>query len=248
MVTGASRGVGKATALRLARLGCSVAVNYSRSQKEAEETCEEIRQRGGTALAVQAEVSDDEACRRMMKEVVQEFGRLDILVNNAGTTEFIPHDDLEAVSSKHWERIFGVNLRGAFQCVRAARPFLEEAGEGEIVNVSSIAALTGEGSSIPYCASKAALNTLTVSLARALAPRIRVNAVAPGFIANHWTRQGLGERFEEVKEAFARKAVLKKVCLPEDIAEAIVGLITGSDLITGQILVCDAGFLTGPRL
>jgi 3-oxoacyl-[acyl-carrier protein] reductase len=248
VVTGASRGVGRATALALARAGCSVLVNYSHSRTEAEETAARIRGSGGKAICFQAAVENDSACRAMMAAAAEEFGRLDILVNNAGTTRFIPHADLEQVGDADWERIFAVNLKGPFQCARAARPWLEAAGAGVIVNVASIAGLTGAGSSIPYCASKAALINLTLALARTLAPTIRVNAVAPGFIEGEWLRRGLGDDYESVKQSKAAQALLDRVCQPEDVADAILSLITGSDMVTGQVIVCDGGHSIGPRL
>ena len=247
MVTGASRGVGRATALALARGGCHVAINYSRSRDEAEQTAAAVRLLGMKAICVRGDVAEDAACRVLMDAAAKEFGRLDILVNNAGTTEFIPHANLDDVTDAHWERILGVNLKGPFQCVRAARKYLEASGSGIVINVSSVAGIAGTGSSIPYCASKAALINLTLSLARALGPNIRVNSVAPGFIAGEWLQKGLGADYETAKSAREKMNVLGKVCEPEDIAAAILSLITGSDLITGQTLVCDGGTLLGPK-
>lgn len=243
LVTGGGTGVGRATGLALGRRGCSVAVNYSRSREEAEHTAEEIRALGVGAVALQADVSDEPACRRLVGETVAQLGRLDVLVNNAGTTEFIDLQQLDAVEPEHWQRIFAVNVQGPFWCARAARAAMEAAGEGEIVNVSSVAGLVGRGSSIPYCASKGALNTLTLSLARTLAPKIRVNAVAPGFITGRWMKAGFGERYERTKQESERRTLLGKVCDPEDVALAILSLITGSDLVTGQILPCEGGYL-----
>ncbi|MBM3837377.1 MAG: glucose 1-dehydrogenase [Verrucomicrobia bacterium] len=247
VVTGASRGVGKATALALAREGCSVLVNFSRSRGEAEQTVKEAQALGAKAALFPGDVSDDRVCREMMDEAARTFGRLDILVNNAGTTRFIPHGNFDEVRDEDWERIMGVNVKGPFQCVRAARKYLEASGEGVVINVSSIAGIIGSGSSIPYCASKAALITMTISLARALGPKVRVNSVAPGFIAGHWTQEGLGRDYEAVKQKAEERSALGRVCRPEDVAAAILSLITGSDLITGQTIVCDGGFLVGPR-
>ncbi|MFN0085777.1 MAG: SDR family NAD(P)-dependent oxidoreductase, partial [Blastocatellia bacterium] len=161
VVTGGGTGVGRATALSLAQRGCSVLINYSRSKDEAEATAAEVAQLGVKGLAVRADVANDADCRRMIEVAVREFGRLDILVNNAATTAFIKHDDLEGVTDEVWQRILTVNLMGPFQCARAARAALLASGNGEIVNVSSVAGLAGIGSSIPYAASKAALNNLT---------------------------------------------------------------------------------------
>jgi 3-oxoacyl-[acyl-carrier protein] reductase len=242
VVTGGGTGVGRATALALAERGCSVAVNYSRSKAEAEATADEARQRGVRALAVQADVADDAACRALVDAAVSEFGRLDLLVNSAGTTQIIPHDKLDDVTDEAWNHILAVNLKGPFQCARAARSALESSGGGEIVNVSSVAGIAGMGSSIPYCASKAGLNILTVTLARALAPKIRVNAVAPGFITGRWWLEAVGEKaYEAVKGGAEAATPLKAVCEPEDVADSILALVTGPDLVTGQVLVVDGG-------
>lgn len=243
VVTGAGTGVGRATALALAREGCSVLVNYSRSRDEALQTAEEVARLGVQSLAFEANVADDGACRAMMAAAVKEFGRLDVLVNNAGTTRFIPAADLDAVTDEDWLHIYHVNVVGAFHCVRAAKDAMLAAGGGAVVNVSSVAAILGRGSSIPYAASKAALSNLTIALARTLAPKIRVNAVAPGFITGRWLQQGLGDAYEKIKRSYEEKNALGKVCEPEDIATTIMGLITGSDLITGQVVVCDGGSL-----
>ena len=180
----------------------------------------------------------------MIDVAVNEFGRLDVLVNNAGTTSFIKHDDLEAVHLEDWMRILSVNLIGAFQCSRAARAALQASGNGEIVNVSSVAGVAGTGSSIPYCASKAALNNMTVTLARVFAPTVRVNAVAPGFISTRWLQNGLGEAgFQEKLQQVRETSILGQVLTPEDVAATILGIVTGSDLLTGQVVVLDGGML-----
>ncbi len=241
LITGGGTGVGRATALELARLGCNVAVTYSKSQDEAERTAGEIAEHGVRSLAIRADVADDGACRRMVAETVATFGRLDVLVQCAGTTEFIPFDDLDQVTDEAWQRLFQVNVVGAFHGARAARQPLLDSGGGVIINVSSVAAQIAQGSSIPYCASKAALDNLTVSLARTFAPHIRVNGVAPGFITGRWLEEGLGAKYEPVKQAFERSLPLGRVCDPVDVAAAIVSLITGSVLITGQTLTVDSG-------
>lgn len=247
VVTGASRGVGRATALDLARGGCAVLVNYSTSKDEAEGVVDEVRAMGGNAIAFQANVAEDSACRAMIDAAVKEFGRLDILVNNAGTTRFIPHSQLEMVDDEAWDTILGVNLKGPFHCTRAAQPHMEAAGTGEVVNVASVAGLAPVGSSIPYCASKAALIHMTTVLAVVLGPKIRVNTVAPGFIEGKWLQQGLGAAYEPAKQASEARAVLGKVCKPEDVSAAIMAFITGSDLVTGQTIACDGGALIGPK-
>lgn len=243
IVTGGGTGVGRATSLAMARLGYNVVVNYSRSRAEAEATAGEISAFGAKAFVYQADVADDAACRAMVAFAVQSLGRVDVLVNCAGTTDFIPFRDLDAVSDEAWERLYKVNVVGAFHCARAVREPMLAAGGGVIINVSSVAAQLGQGSSIPYCCTKAALDNLTVSLARTLAPQIRVNGIAPGFIEGRWTQGGLGAKFDAIKQAYEKTLPLARVCQPEDIAEAIVSLITGSSLVTGQTLTVDAGMM-----
>ncbi|MGI9592400.1 MAG: SDR family NAD(P)-dependent oxidoreductase [Myxococcota bacterium] len=246
IVTGGGTGVGRATALALAGHGCSVLVNYSRSKDAAETVAAEAEGLGVKALALRADVAVDADCRRMVDTAVDAFGRLDVLVNNAGTTTFIPHEDLEKVTEEDWSTILGVNLRGPFQCSRAARAALAADGGGEIVSVSSVAGLAATGSSIPYCASKAGLNNLTIALARVMGPQnIRVNAVAPGFIDGDWLRQGLGDAYDVIKGVYAGKAPLGRVATGEEVAAAILSLITGSDLVTGHVLPVEGGALIG---
>ncbi len=244
VVTGGGTGVGRATALELARRGCSVLINYSRSKNEAEETAAEIVALGVKGIAVEADVADDEACRKMIETAVREFGRLDVLVNNAAMTAFIRHSDMEAVRTEDWLRIFSVNVIGAFQVARAAKEALLASGDGEIVNVSSVSGLAGIGSSIPYCASKAALNNMTVTLARVFAPTVRVNAVAPGFITTRWLKEGLGEDvYDAAKKRTEEGVILRKVCAPEDVALAIINIITGPDMMTGHVIPLEGGQL-----
>ena len=244
LITGAGTGVGRATAEQLAALGCRVAVNYCRSEEAARETVAGIESAGGQAIICQGDVAQQSAAYKLVEQAKEQFGRLDILVNNAGTTSFIPFDDFSSATDEVWQRIMSVNVLGPFHCVTAAAELMRSTAKpdgAEIVNVSSVAGLLGTGSSIPYCASKAALNILTVALSRTLAPEIRVNAVAPGFISGRWLQEGLADRYEAIKGAFEDAMPLEKVCAPADVARAIVSLITGSDLITGQVLPCDAG-------
>jgi 3-oxoacyl-[acyl-carrier protein] reductase len=246
IVTGSSSGVGRATAIRLAKKGCAVVINYSRKREEAERVGEEVRALGVKAAVVQADVANDDDCRKLVQIAEQTFGRLDVLVNNAGTTRFIDFKDLDDVKLEDWDNIFGVNVRGAFQCARAARSALEAHGHGAVVNVSSTASLRPLGSSIPYCASKAALNSLTATLARALAPKIRVNAVAPGFIDGEWLQQGLGAAYDATKKFWEQRNPLGRVSTPDDVASAILALIEGGDLVTGNVLPVEGGALIAP--
>lgn len=243
LVTGGATGVGRATALSLAKLGYRVAVNYSRSRDEAEATAKEIADAGSQALICQGDVADDGVCRDMVAKIAAAFGRIDVLINCAGTTEFIPFQNLEAVADESWLRLYQVNVMGAFHCARAVHKLMLESGGGQIINVSSVAAQLGQGSSIPYCCTKAALDNLTVSLARTMAPLIRVNGIAPGFIDGRWTQSGLGERFAGIKQAYTEALPLGRVCQPQDIADAIISLIQGSCMVTGQTLTVDAGMM-----
>jgi 3-oxoacyl-[acyl-carrier protein] reductase len=235
LITGSATGVGRAVALRLASRGLAVAVNYSRSEADARETLAAVEAQGVPAILCQANVADDAAVRAMMARCRDELGGLDVLVNNAATTHFIDHTDLEAVTDAVWDDIFAVNLKGAFYACRAALPLLKER-QGSIVNVSSVAGLLGQGSSIPYAASKAALNTMTKSLARAFAPAVRVNAVAPGPILTRWL-QGR----EEMVERYLKATPLGRAATPDDIADAVVFLALDTSLMTGQVIVVDGG-------
>ena len=235
LITGSATGVGRACAVRFAQLGFAVVVNYSKSEDDAVETARLCEEFGAPVQVIAASVADDAQVKAMVGHVTKAFGGIDVLINNAGTTRFIAHDDLDAVTDEIWDEIFQVNLKGAFYCSRAAMPFLK-ARQGSIVNVSSVAGQSGQGSSIPYCASKGALNTLTKSLARAFGPDVRVNAVAPGPILTRW----LEGRDAQIQK-YLEQAPLGKAATPEDIADAVVFLAVGTALTTGQILVVDGG-------
>jgi len=243
LVTGGGTGVGRATALRLAQGGCHVVINYSRSQSEAERTAAELREFGVESLAIQANVAVDADARRLVADTVAKLGGIDILIQCAGTTEFVPFPQLDAITDDIWQRLFQVNVVGAFHCARAAFEPLKSGGGGQIVNVSSVAAQLAQGSSIPYCCSKAALDNLTMSLARTFAPHVRVNGIAPGFITGRWLENGLGDNYDKVKAAFDKSLPLGRVCDPDDVAAAIMSLVTGSPLVTGQTLAVDSGML-----
>ena len=243
IITGGGTGVGRATAFDLARRGCAVVVNYSRSKDAAEATAAEVAKLGVRALAFQADVASDAACRGLVDATVRELGRVDVLVQSAAVTVFVPHANLDAITTDDWTRLLGVNLIGAFQMARAVKAPMDAAGAGVIVNVSSVAGIAGVGSSIPYCASKAGMNSLTITLARVLAPRIRVVAVAPGFITGRWLEGGLGAAYEPIKKAMEAKSPLGRVAEPEDVSAAIVSLICGSDLVTGVVMPVEGGML-----
>jgi 3-oxoacyl-[acyl-carrier protein] reductase len=235
LITGAATGVGRACALHFARLGHAVAVNYSKSQKEAEETLADVKKLGVPAILHKTSIADDAGVREMVRHCREELGGLDVLVNNAGTTHFIPHTDLEALTESVWEDILSVNLKGTFYCCRAAMPHLRER-KGCIVNVTSVAGLQGHGSSIPYVMSKAALHGMTQALARAFAPEVRVNAVAPGPILTRW----LAGR-EELIEKWLEQTPLQRAATPDDVADVVAFLATGTSLMTGQVVVVDGG-------
>ncbi|MFO0977046.1 MAG: SDR family oxidoreductase [Planctomycetaceae bacterium] len=243
IITGGGTGVGRATSVKLAKHGYSVVVVYSRSMTEANATVGEIIAAGGKAIAIRADVANDGECRSMVAETLETFGRIDVLINCAGTTDFIPFQNLEAVTDEVWERLYKVNVVGAFHCARAVQAAMLNAGGGCIINVSSVAAQLAQGSSIPYCCTKAALDNLTVSLARTFAPQIRVNGVAPGFIAGSWTQRGLGERYDRIVQSYEKSLPLGRVCQPDDIADGILSLVHGSSLVTGQTLTVDAGMM-----
>ena len=235
LITGSATGVSRACAVRFAQLGFAVIVNYSKSEDDAVETARLCEEFGVPVQVIAATVADDAQVKGMIQHVAEAFGGIDVLINNAGTTHFIAHDDLDAVTDEIWDEIFQVNVKGAFYCSRAAMPYLK-ARQGSIVNVSSVAGQSGQGSSIPYCASKGALNTLTKSLARAFGPDVRVNAVAPGPILTRW----LEGRDAQIQK-YLEQAPLGKAATPEDIADAVVFLAVGTALTTGQVLVVDGG-------
>jgi 3-oxoacyl-[acyl-carrier protein] reductase len=235
LVTGSATGIGRAAAWRFAERGYAVVVNYSRSSAEAEETADGVRTRGSDVRVVQANVGDDSAVRQLVAETVDGFGGLDVLVNNAATTHFVPHQNLDALTETVWDEILQVNLKGTFYACRASMPLLKER-RGSIVNVASVAGIAGSGSSIAYAASKGAVITLTKSLARAFAPEVRVNAVAPGPVQTRW----LADHQDMVEQAMAQTP-LKRPAYPDDIADAVVFLADVSSLMTGQVVVIDGG-------
>lgn len=231
LVTGSTSGIGEATARALAAAGARVVINSARSVD------------AGTALAgalpdglyVQADIGEEGACARLVEETVATCGRLDILVNNAGTTEVIPHGDLEAAGLEVWRRIFEVNVFGTWALSVAAMPHLKASGDGAIVNVTSLAGVRPTGSSIPYAASKAALNHQTVLLANVCGPEVRVNAVAPGLVDTPWTAS-----WDAIREYVRAQAPLARSATSEDVADAILGVLR-SRYMTGQVVVVDGG-------
>jgi 3-oxoacyl-[acyl-carrier protein] reductase len=235
IVTGGGTGIGRAVSITLADRGASVAVIYSRSEREAQDTVETIRQRGGTAIALRADVANESEVHDMADAVVGHFGGINYLVNNAAITRQMQFDDLDAISSDIWESLFAVNVKGTFQCSRAVAPHLRKRPGSAIVNIGSIAGETGYGSSLPYAVSKSAVHGLTRALARALAPAIRVNGVAPGAVATRWW-----EGNEEKMRALSGNLPLGRISTPEDIAETVLMLLQAQSM-TGQIIRADNG-------
>ncbi len=247
IVTGGATGLGAAVCEKLASRGANLIVNYSRSREEAEATAQRCRDLGVQALAVQADVGQDEDCRRLVASAVEQWGRVDVLINNAGTTRMVALADLDGLDDEDFIAIYRTNVIGAYQMTRACAPHMKQAGFGAVVNVSSISAQNGLGSSVAYAASKGALNTMTLSLARALGPEIRVNAVSPGFIGTRWFAGPLGEEgLQRMVQAQEASTPLRRAGTPEDIATAVVFLADeGSLHITGTNLTSDAGHLLG---
>jgi 3-oxoacyl-[acyl-carrier protein] reductase len=243
IVTGSATGIGASVAIGLARRGANLIVNYSKSESEAQATAEAVRKTGGDVRVVQGNVAEDADCRKLAEAALEAWGRIDILVNNAGTTKFAAHSNLDALSAEDFQNIYAVNVIGAFQMVRACAPALKASGEGSVVNISSIAAIAGIGSSIAYAASKGALNTMTISLARALAPEIRVNAVCPGFVATPWFSGRFGQdAAARIAEEQAKAAPLNRAADGDEIARTVLFFCgPESRHITGEALLTDGG-------
>jgi 3-oxoacyl-[acyl-carrier protein] reductase len=241
LVTGAATGIGRAAAIALAAAGFDVAINYSRSEKEAVETARQAQAKGARTLLVKCDVSDDASVRQMLAGVEREFGRLDALVNNAGTTTTVKPNDFEGLTAEEWDRVFAVNVRGLFQVTRAAAPLLK-AAKGSVVNTASIVGLRPGPQPLPYAASKAAVVSLTKLLALNLAPDVRVNAVAPGWMEGDWMERMLKDRYEDLMARRAKGTPLRRVATAEDVAEVIVNLITSNRFVNGEVIVIDGGF------
>jgi 3-oxoacyl-[acyl-carrier protein] reductase len=242
IVTGSATGIGAACAIELASRGCRTVINYTKSEAEAKETATACEEAGAEALLVRANVAEDADCRRMADAALEKWGRIDGLVNNAGTTKVaFDHSKLDALDARDFQNIYAVNVVGAFQMIRAVEPAMRRQGKGAIVNVSSIAAVTGIGTSVAYAASKGALNTMTLSLARVLGPQIRVNAVCPGFVETRWLAQAIGDQYEVARARYAGASPLQKTSTPSDVARTVVWLLEGADLVTGEFIIIDGG-------
>lgn len=248
LVTGSSTGLGAAIAIGAARRGAkAVVVNYANSAKEAEATADLCRAAGAEVAVVQGDVAEDEDCKKIASAAAK-FGKIDALANNAGITKMaLNHGDLDALSKDDFFRLYAVNTVGPFQMIRATRALLEASGKASVLMTSSIAAVTGVGSSVAYAASKGALNTMTIALARGLAPKIRVNAICPGFIDTPWFTKSVGvETAAKLRDGTAKQSPLKVASTAEDIADPALFLLSDhSRHITGETLLVDAGMHLG---
>ncbi|OGB04997.1 MAG: oxidoreductase [Burkholderiales bacterium RIFCSPHIGHO2_12_FULL_69_20] len=251
VVTGSSSGIGAATARLYAERGWNVVVNFSREAAPAEAVAAECRalgeKFGADVLVQRCNVADDADCRALAAAVQARWGRCDVLVNNAGTTKFVHARHLDGLDAQDFQNIYAVNVVGAFQMTRALEPMLKLSPSGAVVNVSSIAASTGMGSSIAYAASKGALNTLTMALARALGPAIRVNAIAPGLVETPWLQNGMGaERYAASVAGYKARAALAEIIQPEDVARAAWYLGVDATKTSGEVLAVDAAIKLMP--
>jgi 3-oxoacyl-[acyl-carrier protein] reductase len=242
LVTGASTGIGRSAAIMLAKNGYNAVINYSRSEDAAKITAREAEAAGARALLYRCDVSDDAGVRGMLAAVEKEFGRLDVLINNAGTTVDIPPTNFEEMTVEAWNRVFSVNVLGIFLVTRAAAPLLKKSPNGCIVNTCSIAGLRPSAQPLPYAASKAAVANLTKTLANALGPKIRVNAVAPGWIEGQWMKKTLAENYEGLMARRAKYTPLKRCCTEDDVADSMLSLILHNRFVTGEIIIIDGGF------
>jgi len=243
LITGGGTGIGRASSLALARRGIQVAINYSQSAREAEETAQEAQKLGVSAMTVQADISKDKEVREMVQKVLDAWGRMDMLISCAGWSQRLPFNDLEAHTEEIWDKNLAINLKGVFFCCRAVAEPMKRQGQGSIVIISSVAGITGMGSSIAYAASKAGVISLTKSLAKALAPEIRVNSIAPGLVETRWITRW--SDVEEIRDQTLKTTPLKRVSTPEDVADAVCFFATGAQMVTGQILVVDGGKILG---
>lgn len=246
VITGSSSGIGAASAILFSQRGWDVCVNYSKDPGPAEKVAAVCREHGADVMIERADVSQNEQCSELARRVKTHFGRCDALVNNAGTTKFVDLKDLDGVSAADFQRIYAVNVIGPFQMVRAFAPLLRNSANAAVVNVSSIAPLIGGGSSIPYIASKGALNALSLVLARVLGPKIRVNVIAPGMVDSPWLRNGLGaERFAAMLRNYESASALNSLVLPEEVAETVYYLGAVAAKTTGEVHLVDGGRRVG---
>ena len=242
LVTGAATGIGRSAAMALAKHGYNVVINFSRSEEAAKTTARDAEAAGAQTLLYRCDVSDDACVQAMLEATEKKLGRLDVLINNAGTTIDVEPKNLDGVKVQEWNRVFAVNVLGLFLVTRAAVPLLRKSPNGCIVNTCSIAGLRPSAQPLPYAASKAAVANLTKTLANALGPEIRVNAVAPGWMEGDWMRRTLAENYEGLMARRAHYTPLKRCCTADDVAETMLSLILSNHFVTGEIIVIDGGF------
>jgi len=242
IITGGSRGVGAATAKLLASKGWNVTITCTSSMDDANSVVKECERLGVEAIALTADVSEDNSCIQTAQETINKWGRIDALVNNAGTTKFVfNHADLDGLDAEDFLHIYKVNVVGPFQMVRACKEMLLNSDNPSVVNISSIAGIKGLGSSLAYASSKGALNTMTKSMARNLGP-IRVNAICPGFIQGDWLRNGMGDDlYNAALENLTNNTPLKLTVTPEQVAEGIYSFIGINKVVTGETMLMDGG-------
>jgi 3-oxoacyl-[acyl-carrier protein] reductase len=246
IITGAGTGAGAACAIQFARKGGRAVVNYSRSQDEALKTVKACEGAGGEAIAVKADVASDTDCRALAQAALDKWGRIDALINNAGITKYAAAWDLEALSAEDFQRLYAVNTIGPYQMIRACVPAMKAQGAGAVVNISSVAGVMGVGSSTAYVASKGALNAMTLALARALAPAVRVNAICPGMIETRWHKDRFdAEGYAKFKAGYEKMVPLGKAASPDDVADSAMWLIEGAEMITGECIMLDSGLHLG---
>lgn len=241
LVTGSATGIGRAEAIALATAGYDVAVNYSRSENAAKEAAEACAAEGAKTVVIGCDVADDDQVKSMVAQTESAFGRLDVLCNNAGITSRAPFKDLDAIDLDEWDRVLAVNVRSIVQVTRACAPSLRSA-KGCIVNTASIVGLRPGPQPLAYSTSKAAVVSLTKTLALALGPDIRVNAVAPGWMEGDWMEMMLGDNYDRLMERRAKSTPLKRCVTAEDVAETMLSLVQGNRFVTGEIIVVDGGF------
>jgi len=242
IITGGSRGVGAATARLLASKGWNITITCTSSMDDAENVVKECQKLGVEAIAITADVSEDNSCVQTAQETIEKWGRIDALVNNAGTTKFVfNHADLDGLNAEDFLHIYKVNVIGPFQMVRACKEMLLNSENPSVVNISSIAGIKGLGSSLAYASSKGALNTMTKSMARNLGP-IRVNAICPGFIQGDWLRNGMGDDlYNAALKNLTNNTPLKLTVTPEQVAEGIYSFIDINTVVTGETMLMDGG-------
>jgi len=240
IVTGGGTGIGAAVVRRLAARGVRCVINYANSRDAAEALATEL---DNGSIAVQADIADDAQCRALAAAAMEAFGRIDLLVNNAGKTKFANHEDLEALSADDFLDIYRLNTIAPFQMIRACAPAMREGPASAVVNIASVAGVFGNGSSVAYAASKGALATMTKSLARVLAPAIRVNAVAPGYVGTGWFSERMTpEAFDKFEAFIASQTPMQMAAHADDIAGPVVNLLDpASRVITGEVVLLDAG-------